>query len=35
MVAGPAGHVLYALLDGTPILGLPACVYYHASTIFD
>jgi hypothetical protein len=26
---------LYAKLEGTPILGLPACVYYHESTIFD
>lgn len=31
----PGAMFLYALLDGTPILGLPACVYYHASTIFD
>jgi hypothetical protein len=31
----PGAMFLYALLDGTPILGLPACVYYHASTVFD
>jgi hypothetical protein len=31
----PGAMFLYALLDGTPILGLPACVYYHPSTIFD
>jgi len=31
----PGAMFLYAVLDGTPILGLPACVYYHASTIFD
>jgi molybdopterin biosynthesis enzyme len=31
----PGAMFLYALLDGLPILGLPACVYYHASTIFD
>jgi molybdopterin biosynthesis enzyme len=31
----PGAMFLYALLDGVPILGLPACVYYHASTIFD
>jgi hypothetical protein len=31
----PGAMFLYALLEETPILGLPACVYYHPSTIFD
>ena len=32
----PGAMFLYALLDEkTPILGLPACVYYHVTTIFD
>jgi molybdenum cofactor synthesis domain-containing protein len=31
----PGAMFLYARLNGTPILGLPACVYYHESTIFD
>jgi molybdenum cofactor synthesis domain-containing protein len=31
----PGAMFLYAILDKTPILGLPACVYYHPSTIFD
>ena len=31
----PGAMFLYATLKGTPILGLPACVYYHESTIFD
>jgi molybdenum cofactor synthesis domain-containing protein len=31
----PGAMFLYASLKGTPILGLPACVYYHESTIFD
>lgn len=31
----PGAMFLYARLDGTPILGLPACVYYHQTTIFD
>jgi molybdenum cofactor synthesis domain-containing protein len=31
----PGAMFLYARLKGTPILGLPACVYYHESTIFD
>jgi molybdenum cofactor synthesis domain-containing protein len=31
----PGAMFLYAKLEGTPILGLPACVYYHESTIFD
>ncbi len=31
----PGAMFLYALLDGTPIIGLPACVFFHTSTIFD
>ena len=31
----PGAMFLYAKLDGIPILGLPACVYYHEATIFD
>jgi molybdenum cofactor synthesis domain-containing protein len=31
----PGAMFMYAKLKGTPILGLPACVYYHESTIFD
>ena len=31
----PGAMFLYALLDGVPILGLPACVYYHPTTVFD
>ena len=31
----PGAMFLYAILENTPILGLPACVYYHESTIFD
>jgi len=31
----PGAMFLYARLKGAPILGLPACVYYHESTIFD
>lgn len=31
----PGAMFLYALLEGTPILGLPACVYYHRTTVFD
>jgi molybdopterin biosynthesis enzyme len=31
----PGAMVLYAMLDGIPILGLPACVFYHPTTIFD
>lgn len=31
----PGAMFLYARLDGIPILGLPACVYYHSTTIFD
>ena len=31
----PGAMFLYALLDDVPILGLPACVFYHATTVFD
>ncbi|OGP92402.1 MAG: molybdopterin-binding protein [Deltaproteobacteria bacterium RBG_16_54_18] len=31
----PGSMFLYALLDGVPVLGLPACVYHDAVTIFD
>ena len=31
----PGAMFLYAFLDGTPIIGLPACVFFHKSTIFD
>jgi molybdopterin biosynthesis enzyme len=31
----PGAMFMYALLGETQILGLPACVYYHSSTIFD
>ncbi len=31
----PGAMFLYAVLDSIPILGLPACVYYHKTTIFD
>jgi len=31
----PGAMFLYALLDGVPLLGLPACVFYHPSTVFD
>ncbi|MBI4634409.1 MAG: molybdopterin-binding protein [Deltaproteobacteria bacterium] len=31
----PGAMFLYALLDGNPILGLPACVYYEPTTAFD
>ena len=31
----PGAMFLYARLEGIPILGLPACVFYHESTIFD
>jgi hypothetical protein len=31
----PGAMFLYAFLGTTPILGLPACVYYHPTTIFD
>ena len=31
----PGAMFLYALLDDVPILGLPACVFYHPATVFD
>ena len=31
----PGAMFLYALLDKTTILGLPACVFYHPTTIYD
>lgn len=31
----PGAMFLYAHLDCVPIMGLPACVYYHATTVFD
>jgi molybdenum cofactor synthesis domain-containing protein len=31
----PGAMFLYALLDGIPVLGLPACVFYAKTTIFD
>jgi molybdenum cofactor synthesis domain-containing protein len=31
----PGAMLLYALLDGKPILGLPACVYYSPATAYD
>ncbi len=31
----PGAMFLYALLDGIPLLGLPACVFYYKTTIFD
>lgn len=31
----PGAMFLYALYGGIPILGLPACVYYHRVTIFN
>ncbi len=31
----PGAMFLYARLQETPILGLPACVYYHETTIFN
>lgn len=31
----PGAMFLYARIKDKPILGLPACVYYHATTIFD
>ena len=31
----PGAMFLYAVLDGIPILGLPACVYYFQTTIYD
>ena len=31
----PGAMFLYALLDGVPVLGLPACVFHDTVTIFD
>jgi hypothetical protein len=31
----PGAMFLFAMLDTIPILGLPACIYYHATTVFD
>ncbi len=31
----PGAMFLYALLDNIPIIGLPACVYYHRATVFN
>jgi hypothetical protein len=31
----PGAMFLFAEINETPILGLPACVYYHPATIFD
>ena len=31
----PGAMFMYAMLGDTQILGLPACVYYHSTTIFD
>ncbi|MDI9481533.1 MAG: molybdopterin-binding protein [Syntrophomonadaceae bacterium] len=31
----PGSMLMVAYLDGIPILGLPACVMYHKSTVFD
>jgi molybdenum cofactor synthesis domain-containing protein len=31
----PGAMFLYASLDGVPVLGLPACVFYHTTTVFD
>jgi molybdenum cofactor synthesis domain-containing protein len=31
----PGAMFLYARMEDIPILGLPACVYYHKSTVFD
>ena len=31
----PGAMFLYALLDDIPIIGLPACVYYHRATVFN
>lgn len=31
----PGAMFLYAILNGTPVLGLPACVFYHKTTLFD
>lgn len=31
----PGAMCLYAVLEGVPILGLPACVFFHSYTVFD
>jgi hypothetical protein len=31
----PGAMFLYAMLEGKTILGLPACVFYHKTTLFD
>lgn len=31
----PGAMFLYAMLEGKPILGLPACVFHHNATLFD
>ena len=31
----PGAMFLYALLNGVPLLGLPACVFYSKATVFD
>jgi hypothetical protein len=31
----PGSMFLYAYLDRIPVLGLPACVFHHATTVFD
>ncbi|MGB9629476.1 MAG: molybdopterin-binding protein [Thermodesulfobacteriota bacterium] len=31
----PGAMFLYGMLDGKPVLGLPACVFYHKATLFD
>jgi len=31
----PGSMFLYAHLDRVPVLGLPACVFYHKTTVFD
>jgi hypothetical protein len=31
----PGAMFLYGMLGGTPVLGLPACVFHHNATLFD
>jgi molybdenum cofactor synthesis domain-containing protein len=31
----PGAMFLYGMLSGKPVLGLPACVFYHSATLFD
>jgi hypothetical protein len=31
----PGAMFLYGMLDAKPVLGLPACVFYHSATLFD